>query len=155
MARDKVLLVDDEEGVRFGIRKFLQQKGIEVIEAETCRSAEHALSASNPDIALLDYCLPDGCAVPDLITRFKEIDPGVPIIVLTAYGSIDLAVDSIKAGAEQFLTKPVELHTLYALMRRILENQRNRRKVVGTSVRNRSFAKPFLASSDQIKKLEE
>lgn len=156
MVRDKVLLVDDEEGIRFGIRKFLQQKGIEVIEAETCRAAEAALGASNPDIALLDYCLPDGCAVPDLITRFKEIDPGVPIIVLTAYGSIDLAVDSIKAGAEQFLTKPVELHTLYALMRRMLENQRNRRKqVAGISVRNRSTANPFLASSDRMKKLEE
>jgi len=156
MTKDKVLLVDDEEGIRFGIKKFLQSKEIEVVEADDCSSAETALRTHNPDIALLDYSLPDGTAVPDLVLRFKQIDPMVPVIVLTAYASIDIAVESIKAGAEQFLTKPVELDALYALVHRLLEIQRNRRKqAAGTSVRNRTFADPFLGVSTCIKKLED
>ena len=67
--------------------------------------------------------LPDGNAL-DLLPRLKEIDPSVPVIVLTGHGTIDLAVRAIKEGAEQFLTKPVELPALLVVLERLLENQR-------------------------------
>jgi DNA-binding NtrC family response regulator len=61
--------------------------------------------------------LPDGTAL-DLLPRLKEIDSDIPLLVLTAHGSIDLAVRAIKEGAEQFLTKPLELPALAVILTR-------------------------------------
>jgi len=91
MARNKILIVDDESGVRFGIRDFLEQQGFEVDEADSCQDAQHTFRTSRPDIVIADYMLPDGTAL-DLIPRLKDIDPDIPLLVLTAHGSIDLAV---------------------------------------------------------------
>ena len=68
MARNKVLVVDDESGVRFGIRDFLEQHGYEIEEAESCEDAQHLFRNSRPDIVVADYMLPDGTAL-DLLPR--------------------------------------------------------------------------------------
>ena len=155
MAHHKILLVDDETGVRFGIQKFLGAKGYEVKEADTCHGAEELFRDTRPDLAVVDYLLPDGTAL-DLLPRLRQIDPGVPVLILTAHGSIDLAVRAIKEGAEQFLTKPVELPALLLVLEKLLENQRNRRKqLAGTSQRSRQAVDPFLGSSDVIRRLAE
>jgi len=127
MSRNKVLVVDDESGVRFGIRDFLEQHGYEIEEADSCQDAHHLFRTSRPDIVIADYMLPDGTAL-DLLPRLREIDAGIPLLVLTAHGSIDLAVRAIKEGAEQFLTKPLELPTLLVILQRLLQKQRNYHK---------------------------
>src|SRR6185503_2654364 len=124
MSRYKVLVVDDESAVRFGIRDFLEQQGYEIDEADSCQDAQHLFRTSRPDIVIADYMLADGTAL-DLILRLKEIDADIPLLVLTAHGSIDLAVRAIKEGAEQFLTKPLELPALAVIMTRLLQKQRN------------------------------
>ena len=121
MARNKVLVVDDEPGVRFGIRDFLEQQGYEIEEADSCEDAQHLFRTSRPDIVIADYMLPDGTAL-DLIPRLKEIDSDIPLLVLTAHGSIDLAVRAIKEGAEQFLTKPLELPAWQSSLRDYFKN---------------------------------
>lgn len=83
----KVLVVDDEAGVRFGIREFLEAHGYEVVEAGSCEEAETLFRASEPDAAVVDYRLPDGNAL-DLLPRFKTLGPAAPLILLTAHGSI-------------------------------------------------------------------
>jgi DNA-binding NtrC family response regulator len=118
----KVLLVDDEPTVRFGMRDYLESRGFAVEEASTVEEAEEVFRRFAPDAAILDYLLPDGNAL-QLLSIFRGIAPGVPLVVLTAHGSIDLAVRAIKEGAEHFLTKPVELQTLEVVLRRALENQ--------------------------------
>src|SRR5258706_8411934 len=110
MLPSKVLLVDDEPGPRFGVRRFLKSRGFEVDEADDCASAKVKLRTFAPDVAVLDYRLPDGTAL-DLIP-FICANSSASIIVLTAYATIDTAVEAVKMGAEQFLTKPVELQTL-------------------------------------------
>src|SRR6478672_473628 len=127
MSRNKVLVVDDESGVRFGIRDFLEQHGYEIEEAESCHDAQHIFRTSRPDIVIADYMLPDGTAL-DLIPRLKEIDSEIPLLVLTGHGSIDLAVKAIKEGAEQFLTKPIEMSALHVILQRLLESQRRHHK---------------------------
>lgn len=155
MTAGKVLLVDDEAGVRFGIRDFLESQGFEVEEADSCASGEETFRASPPDACILDYSLLDGNAL-ELLPRLKTIDPAVPIIILTAHGSIDLAVRAIKEGAEQFLTKPVELPALLVLLQRMLETQRNRRRqIAGESRMARTAVDPFLGSSAPIRQLAE
>jgi DNA-binding NtrC family response regulator len=155
MSRNKVLVVDDESGVRFGIRDFLEQHGYEIDEAESCQDAQHIFRTSRPDIVIADYMLPDGTAL-DLLPRLKEIDSGTPLLVLTAHGSIDLAVRAIKEGAEQFLTKPLELPTLLVILQRILQKQRNHHKQLASKSRQvRQAIDPFIGTSSAIRALKE
>jgi DNA-binding NtrC family response regulator len=106
-------------------------------------------------VAVIDYLLPDGTAL-DILPRLKAIDPGVPLIILTGHGSIDLAVRAIKEGAEQFLTKPVDLSTLLIILERLLESQRNHRKQIARkSQQARQPIDPFIGSSAAIRQLAE
>jgi DNA-binding NtrC family response regulator len=155
MEKHKALIIDDESGVRFGIRKFLDKHGYDVQEADACREAEELFRASSPDVVILDYMLPDGSGL-DLMLKLKSIDADVPIIMLTGHGSIDLAVQAIKEGAEQFLTKPVKLDALLVVLDRLRENQRTRRKqLAGSSRQSRATVDPFLGTSDAIRRLGE
>src|SRR6185295_9316749 len=153
MARNKVLVVDDEPGVRFGIRDFLEQQGYEIEEAQSCEDAQHLFRTSRPDIVIADYMMPDGTAL-DLLPRLKEIDADIPLLVLTAHGSIDLAVRAIKEGAEQFLTKPLELPALQVILQRLLHNHRNHHKTLASKTRQvRQALDPFIGTSPAIRAL--
>ena len=153
MSRNKVLVVDDESGVRFGIRDFLEQHGYEIEEAESCQDAQQLFRNSRPDIVIADYMLPDGTAL-DLLPRLREIDANTPLLVLTAHGSIDLAVRAIKEGAEQFLTKPLELPTLLVILQRLLQKQRNYHKQLASKSRqSRQAVDPFIGTSPAIRAL--
>lgn len=155
MARNKILVVDDEAAIRFGIGEFLRSKGYEVSDAGDCRAAEEEFRADRPDAAIIDYQLPDGDAL-GLLARFKDLDPSVPLLVLTAHGSIDLAVRAIKEGAEQFLTKPLELPALLLVLQRLLEDQRNRQeRLVGRTREARESIDPFNGTSATIRALAE
>ena len=153
MARNKVLVLDDESAVRFGIRDFLEQHGYEIEEAESCEDAQRLFRTSRPDIVIADYMLADGTAL-DLLPRLKEIDAQIPLLVLTAHGSIDLAVRAIKEGAEQFLTKPLELPTLLIILQRLLQKQRNHHKQLASKSRQvRQAIDPFIGTSAAIRAL--
>ena len=153
MAKNRILIVDDEPAVRFGIRDFLELQGYEIEEAENCQEARHVFSTSRPDIVIADYMLPDGTAL-DLLPRLKDIDSEIPLLVLTAHGSIDLAVKAIKEGAEQFLTKPIEMSALHVIIRRLLETQRKHHKhLASTSRRVRQAIDPFIGTSAAIRTL--
>ena len=155
MAKNRILIVDDEPAVRFGIRDFLELHGYEIEEAESCREARHIFNTSRPEIVISDYMLPDGTAL-DLLPRLKDIDSEIPLLVLTAHGSIDLAVRAIKEGAEQFLTKPIELPTLHVILQRLLEKQRRHHKQLASSSRQvRDTIDPFIGTSAAIRSLAE
>jgi DNA-binding NtrC family response regulator len=155
VSRNRILIVDDEAGIRFGIRDYLESQGFEVDDADSCRTGEEAFRNSPPDACILDYSLLDGNAL-ELLPRLKAIDPAVPVIILTAHGSIDLAVRAIKEGAEQFLTKPVELPALLVLLQRAMEVQRNRRRqLAGESRLAKAAVDPFLGTSAPIRALAE
>ncbi len=151
---NRVLIVDDEDGIRFALRDFLESSGFSVEEATTCAEAEKVFRATRPDAALLDFRLPDGNAI-DLIPKLKAQDATVPLVVLTAHASIDLAVRAIQQGADQFLTKPVELPSLLVILQRALENQRIRRKEVAKTRGERVAEDPFLGESPAIRSLAE
>jgi len=127
MRKDRVLVVEDEKEICEVLRDYLEDKGYEVTTVGTCASAEQLWSTVRPDIAVLDYGLPDGNAL-ELIPRLKAIDPSIPMVVLTGYDSLDFADHAAESGAEEFLTKPVALSALHVTLQRSLENQRNRRK---------------------------
>jgi len=155
MLRNRVLLVDDEPGPRFGLRRFLKSHGFDVEEADDCAAARVKFMAFRPDVTILDFRLPDGTAL-DLIPDFRAVDDSA-LIVLTAFASIDTAVEAVKLGAEQFFTKPVELDALLVVIRRTIEHQRNRQKVMAgaQSSEGRRRIDPFFGKSDAIAELRE
>ncbi len=155
MARTRILIVDDEDSIRFGMRGFLESRGYGVVDADSCQRARELFQASPPDVAVIDYRLHDGSAL-DLLRDFRRLEPDVPVIVLTAYGSIDLAVQAIKEGAEQFLTKPIEMPALHTILKRLLDNrrlQRQQRIVVTREQRER--IDPLFGESPAIRALAE
>lgn len=151
--REKVLIVEGEKESRGVLRDYIEDKGYEVTTAGTCAHAEQAWRTTRPDIAILDFNLPDGDAL-DLIPRLMAIDASIPIIILTGYGSIDLAVEAVRLGAENFLPKPAELSTLHVMVQRSLENRRHhRQKLAEKTMGNRGTPDPFLGKSESIRRL--
>jgi DNA-binding NtrC family response regulator len=149
----RILIVDDEPGIRFGVRDFLETEGLEVEEAETIAAAERLVRESRPDAVVLDHMLPDGTAL-ELLPRIKEADPSLPVVVLTGHATIDLAVRAVKEGADQFLAKPVELPALLLVLQRLLETQREkRRQIAGRARQARETVDPFTGSSPAIRAL--
>jgi DNA-binding NtrC family response regulator len=149
---DKILIVDDEPAIRFAVGDFLSSKGFDVREADTAASAVETFRTFRPDVTVLDFELPDGDALA-LLPRLKALDESASVVILTAHGSIDIAVESIKRGAEQFLTKPLQLETLAVVLERIGSHRRSRRKEIAGNSRRREELDPFIGSSAAIRKL--
>jgi DNA-binding NtrC family response regulator len=151
--KNKLLVVDDESAIRFSIRNFFALHGFEVIEADTCADAIELFGSAQPDVAVIDCFLPDGQGI-ELVSKFKETTPEAALIMLTAHESIDLAVRAIKAGAEHFLTKPINLPALLALIRKMLQDQQMRQKQAAVQLQSaRDAVDPFLGTSAAIRKL--
>src|SRR5579864_1119348 len=127
MARETVLVVDDEQLIRRSIAKRLTLSGYQVLEAENGKVAVER-AASGVDLAILDYRLPDldGLTV---LKQIRQVDPDVLVILLTAYASVETAVEAMKLGAYHFMNKPFDLEALAALVEQALETTRLRREV--------------------------
>lgn len=155
MADGRILVVDDEPQFLSTVRLFLENTGFEVVTGTSCRQAEEIYASAKPDAAVMDYSLGDGNAL-EVLPRLREIDSTIPVVIMTGHASIELAVQAVKAGAEHFLTKPVDLATLAVMLERSLENQRNRRKqALDHTRRKREGVNPFLGNSAAIAELAE
>ena len=153
-AKGHVLVVEDDSMIRGSVVDYLTKEGYEVSEAATFAAARDLFRTARVDLALVDYSLPDGNAL-QLLKAFKVLDRDVPVIVLTAHGSIDLAVRAIKEGAEQFLTKPIDLASLLVFLEKAMEHRRNRRQLAGDQIgQARQSIAPFLGRSKAIRDLE-
>ena len=103
----KLLLVDDEAAQRNLISGYLSKKGFTITTAGSGEEALEKYQASFYPVALIDMKMP-GMSGLELLNKLKELNPFVQVIVLTAFGSIEMAVACMRAGAFDFLTKPVE-----------------------------------------------
>ena len=106
-----ILVVDDEENARQHLSDFLTSEGYEVICAANLEEARSQIRQDNADIILLDVQLPDGYG-PDLLEETSHIEARPPIILITAHGDIDMAVEAMKNGAHDFLQKPIQFNRL-------------------------------------------
>ena len=115
-----VLIVDDEETARSFISDALTDAGYEAIEAGTLAEANKAIDEGAGDIILLDVMLPDGSGL-SLLDRLALENPRPPVILITAFGEVDTAVDAMKKGALDFLQKPLDLERLLQAIERSSE----------------------------------
>lgn len=154
MEGSRILIVDDDPTIRSQLRHLLEVDRCEVQDAASLAAARAAFVDFRPEVVLLDYELPDGTAL-DLLPFLKESAPDVPVLVLTGHREIDVAVATIKAGAEQFLTKPIELAALRTMVRRLVEQRLFvRRDRAGEVRRARYEPEPFRGRSPAIRELE-
>ncbi len=123
-----ILIVDDEENARCFIGDLLRGKGYEVIGAATLAEARSCLQRGDGDVVLLDVQLPDGYG-PNLLYETAHWPLRPPIILITAYGDIDMAVEAMKNGAHDFLTKPIQINQLERSIGRACEMIAMRREL--------------------------
>jgi len=117
-----VLIVDDEQSLARSAKAFLADHGYEAEVAGTGEKALELLAALQPDVVFADVRLP-GMSGLDLLKRIRAFDPVIPVIMLTAYGSIEGAVEAVKLGAFDYVKKPVDLEELKLLADRARETR--------------------------------
>lgn len=121
--RSQILLVEDKLSLRHMLRLALETDEHEVIEAESVTQARELLRRHRPALVLTDLKLPDGDGL-GVLRAAKEGDPGLPVIVMTAYGGVQEAVAAMREGALDFLAKPVEPDHLRLIVARAIEQRR-------------------------------
>jgi DNA-binding NtrC family response regulator len=117
-----ILVVEDGKSQREMLRDFLRGEGHEVSEAEAGGIAIELVKGDHFDLLLLDYKMP-GMSGMAVLEAVKKLNPEIDVIMITAYGTIEMAVNAMKAGAADYITKPVELEELLILIDRISERR--------------------------------
>ncbi len=120
-----ILLVEDKDSLRRVLRLTLENAGYSVTEAADARAALNEIAARPHKLVLTDLRMPNGSGL-DVLRAARAADGSIPVIVMTAFGSIDEAVQAMKDGAHDFLQKPVDSNHLLLLVERALEQERLR-----------------------------
>ena len=118
--KPSVLLIEDNDASRFGFVRYFSKDGYDIKEAADLAEAARKLAAQRFDAIVMDINLPDGNGI-DFIDTIRATDPTIPIIVITGAGNIQLAVEAMQRGADNFLTKPVDNAALAQYLRKTLE----------------------------------
>jgi DNA-binding NtrC family response regulator len=122
MKKLSILVVEDGQSQRETLRDFLIKEGHTVAEAKNGDIAVQSVLKNHFDMILLDYKMPgmDGMQV---LQEVKRINPEIDVVIITAYGTIETAVDAMKAGAIDYITKPIEFEELLILVDRVSERR--------------------------------
>ena len=124
-----ILIIDDEEHARQNISEYLRTNGYEVLEAGTLKEGRKHIEKGDSDIIILDVQLPDGYGL-DFLTELAALPQKPPVILITGFGDIEMAVDAMKIGAHDFLTKPInDLENLDGSIKRATEIIQMRREL--------------------------
>ncbi len=140
-----VLVVDDEPNICMVFDRYLSRIGFEVQTASSVASAREALASRGFDVAIFDNYLPDGKGI-DLIDELRSANPDMAIVIITGMADIPLAVEAMRRGADNFLTKPVNLESLEVSLRKSREIGSLRHKVRSHQILERKN-QPFFGGS--------
>ena len=123
MSKANILVVDDQDSIRHFVSRALEDEGYTVQVTSSVREAREALDKDMPDVAILDLKLPDGTGL-ELLREIKRVQPEVSVILMTAFGELETAVEAMSAGAFWFVKKPFQNEELLALVARALDSQK-------------------------------
>ncbi len=125
----KILVIDDEKLIRWMLNDVLGKEGYQVITAETGEAGLKLVEEEGPDLILLDLRLP-GIGGMEVLDRVKKIEPEALVIILTAHGTVESAVEAMRKGAYDYLNKPIDLEETKLVVRKALETVQLKREVV-------------------------
>ncbi len=123
MSKGRILIVDDEAEVRESLETLLQSEGFEVGLAETAGGAVRMVESRPFDVVLLDVSLPDKSGL-EALEDIRRLDPNLPVLMITAYASVENAVQAMRSGARNYLTKPWDNEKLVAEIRHSIQAHR-------------------------------
>lgn len=149
LTMEKILIVEDAETLREVLTTVLEKEGYSV---QACASAEEALDDPSYfvcDCILADFKLPEMTGL-DLLRETRKRDMRVPYIIMTAYGSVEIAVEAMKEGANDFITKPFEPGSLCSLIREVITHKRIVNRTLGKDTRK---ARKFVTANPQTEQL--
>ncbi|MFQ5845111.1 MAG: sigma-54-dependent transcriptional regulator [Planctomycetota bacterium] len=152
MSGDRVLVVDDERLIRYSLRELLAREGYVVHEAADVEEALRVCDRHRIDCAVLDQRLPDGEGT-GLLATIKELDPDVPVIMMTAYSSIENAVAAMRAGAFTYINKPFDNDEMVLNVRTALETTKLRREVRALRGLHDEGLKAVVGESEAMKRV--
>jgi nitrogen regulation protein NR(I) len=121
----RLLIVDDEPSVLYALQRQFQSESLEVVVAQTGAQGLESLRALRPDVVMLDVHLGDMSGM-DVFDKIRQFDARLPVILVTAYGATETAIEVMKRGAFEYLLKPLDVHQLREVVERALELSRFR-----------------------------
>ncbi|NJD92379.1 MAG: response regulator, partial [Geobacter sp.] len=125
---EKILIIDDEEFIRENVDRILRDAGYQVVAAADSKSALELAASEEIDLALLDLNLGQDNGI-NVLKKLKEIDPDLLVIVVTGYGSVETAVESLKLGAFHYMKKPFKADALRLIVKLALQTNSLKREV--------------------------
>lgn len=149
---NKILIVDDDDKVRSIIADNLRDYGFFPIEASSGPAALEVLQKAKPSVILLDLKMPEMDGL-DTLQKIKEINTNIPVIIISAHGDIPNAVETMKAGAYDFIVKPPNFDMLALTLKRAFERAELRKKVTELSNEIETSLELLLGQSDPMKKV--
>jgi two-component system response regulator AtoC len=156
MSRKRVLIIDDEKLIRWSLIQNLSEWNLETLEAETCDAGRQILERESPDLVILDINLPDQKGT-DFLEEIKGQWPEIPVIMITAFGSIDDAVIAMRRGAYDFITKPINDLKLQNAVNNAMETASLKKEVAYYKEKEQKQFDPssIVAESETMKKILE
>ena len=162
MSGPVILIVDDEEGLRYGLKTTLEKDGFTVMDTGDPEEAMRMSDAQIPDIAVLDVRLGSGISGIDLMESLREKHGPFAVIMITGYGTVDTAVEAMKKGADDYVLKPIENHRLRTAVGTCLElnSLRSENRFLKETIRNTKGSEiitndrvmlELLATADRVK----
>ncbi|MBJ6726454.1 sigma-54-dependent transcriptional regulator [Geomesophilobacter sediminis] len=151
MRKTKIMVVDDEHLIRWSLEQNLKKQGYEVCTAGTGEDALRLAREEQPELVLLDYHLP-GINGLEVLQRLKEIDEEIIVIMVTAQGGLETAVNTMRHGAYDYINKPFNLDEMAIVIRKALETSDLRREVVQLRSEHKKQGPPqILGNSKHMK----
>lgn len=147
--KQSILIVDDEPAIRLGLSRYLTKAGYVVRGAASLSEARDAIVSQRLDAVILDQKLPDGNGI-DWISDLRASHHDIAIIIITGAGDVPLAVEAMQRGADNFLTKPVNIHDLEVFLQKCLELSALRRKDL-TQQRLSKKSQPYFGDSPAMR----
>ena len=151
---DKILVVDDEPSNRNILSQELTHEGYSVVAAGDGREALEKIESSRPDLIILDYMMPDLSGL-EVSKELRKREDDTPVVMITAYGTVDRAVEAMKEGAYDFITRPFEPDHIALVVRKALEQQRLKREVEILSEEVKQRYRLIIGDSPEMKQVAE
>ncbi|MFB3787819.1 MAG: PP2C family protein-serine/threonine phosphatase [bacterium] len=126
--KDILLIVDDEEDIRLNLCDFMALEGFDVLSATNGAEAFKILKDQTPDVILTDLIMPHMGGL-ELLEKLHQKNLDIPVVIMTAFGTIDYAVKAMKVGARDFITKPIDYDYVLKVIHRVLKNARLEQKI--------------------------
>ncbi len=125
----KILVVDDEERVCWAFQQFLKEEGQSPLIASNAQEALEKVTAEKPDLVIMDIRMPGQMNGLEALAEMKKLDPEIYVIIMTAYGDMQTAIEAMQAGAYDYIIKPLDLDQVGVIIQKALKAQKRSREL--------------------------